>query len=210
MMVEQFIEWSGIINIAAGVILLVFWYSYAILLPYSKLSTTLSVLVSNRHWMPINILGVSGALLGLLGQGGIYVSQIEQVGWLGLIGYLVASVGTALLLGALLWDTILWPTLVDYDAGLLDFQGPIYQSKTFVPFFVVSGLIYSLGYVLVGVGILKADVLPGFGGVLLAVGAPLFGLGAMFGKHQVVPRSIGVTLLSVGLIWLGLAMWSYG
>jgi hypothetical protein len=28
----------------------------------------------------------------------------------------------------------------------------------------------------------------------------------MFGKYQVYPRTLGVTLLSIGLIWLGLGM----
>jgi hypothetical protein len=115
-------------------------------------------------------------------------------------------------MGALLRDTILWPVLAKHAPGLLDFQGPLYQSKTFVPFFLVLGLIYALGYVLVGTTIVKANILPGagVGGLLLAIGAPAFGLGAMFGKRQVIPRSIGVTLLSIGLIWLGLAMWSTG
>jgi hypothetical protein len=40
----------------------------------------------------------------------------------------------------------------------------------------------------------------------LAIGAPAFGLGSMFGKYQVYPRTLGVTLLSIGLIWLGAAM----
>lgn len=205
-MTEKFVAWSGILNVVAGIALAAFWYLYAILLPYRKLSTTLAILVKNRWWTPVNILGVSGALLGLLGQGGILVSQINHVTWLGLLGFFIASAGTAFLLGPLLWDTILWPILVESDAGFLDFQGPIYQSRSFVPFFVVSGLLYSLGYILVGVGIMKVGVLPSIGGLLLAVGAPMFGLGAMFGKFQVIPRSIGVTLLSIGLIWLGLAM----
>ncbi len=111
-----------------------------------------------------------------------------------------------MLLGTMLWDTILWPILVRHDETLLDFQGPIYQSKSFLPYFIIAGLIYSAGYVLVGAGIMQSGVLPSTGGLLLAIGAPLFGLGSMFGKFQVYPRTVGVTLLSIGLIWIGLAM----
>jgi hypothetical protein len=207
MMMEWFIPLSGVVNAASGVLLLAFWFLYAALLPYSQLSTSLSILVRNRRWTPVNLLGVSGALLGLLGQAGILVSQSEGVGSLGVVGFFVASAGTALLLGPLLWDTVLWPILDAQDSGLLDFQGPIYQSKTFVPFFILAGLLYSIGYILVGIGIVKVGLLPGPGGILLAVGAPLYGLGAAFGRLQVVIRSIGVTLLSAGLIWLGSAMW---
>ena len=56
-MIERFVEWSGVINVASGVALLAFWYLYAALLPYRKLSTTLSILVDNRFWLPVNILG---------------------------------------------------------------------------------------------------------------------------------------------------------
>jgi hypothetical protein len=205
-MLAAFIEISGLLNILAGVLLLIYWYAFALFLPYRELSTTLSILVENRNWTWINTVGVLGALFGLLGQAGILAAQTEGLGWLGLIGFFVASAGTTLLIGTMLWETVLWPILVSHDAALLNFQGPIYSSKTFVPFFILSGLIYSLGYIMVGVGIMQVSVLPWFGGLLLAIGAPTFGLGSMFGKYQVYPRTLGVTLLSVGLIWLGIGM----
>jgi hypothetical protein len=205
-MADGFITTSAILNLVSGLALLVYWYAYAFFLPYGDLSTTLSILVKNRHWQWINALGVLGALAGLLGQAGIYVIQLPNSNWFAGIGYYVATLGTALLVGTMLWDTILWPILVKQDASLLDFQGPIYSSKTFLPFFVASGLIYSAGFVLVGIGIVQLSILPVAAGYLIAVGAPLFGLGAMFGKYQVYVRSFGVTLMVVGLIWLGLAM----
>ena len=73
-------------------------------------------------------------------------------------------------------------------------------------FFVIAGLIYSAGYILVGIGIIRVEILPRLIGYLLAIGAPTFGLGSMFGKFQVYPRSLGVTLMSAGLIWIGLIM----
>jgi hypothetical protein len=96
--------------------------------------------------------------------------------------------------------------LVKHEKALLDFQGPIYSSRIFVPFFVTAGLIYSAGYVFVGTGIVYAGMLPRVSGYLIAIGAPTFGLGALFGKYQAYPRSFGVTLMSGGLIWLGLRM----
>jgi hypothetical protein len=207
-MAEVFIRLSGIFNVASGLTLVAFWYLYAVLLPYRKLSSTLAILAVHRHWTWVNVLGVSGALLGLLGQGGLYMSQMDHVGWPGLIGYLVATAGTALLLAPLLWDTVLWPALAGHDPHLLDFQGPIYRSTSFVPYFMIAGLTYSLGYVVVGIVTARAGVLPAIGGTLLAIGAPLFGLGAALGRLQVIARSLGVTLLGLGLLRLGLALWS--
>lgn len=205
---DGFVRISGLINMIAGVTLLVYWYAFALFLPYRELSTSLSILVKNRNWSWINSLGVFGALTGLLGQAGIYVIQIPNTNWYASIGYYIATAGTTLLIGTMLWESVLWPILVKHEESLLDFQGPIYSSKTFLPFFIVSSLIYSVGYVLVGIGIFQANVLPRTAGFLLAVGAPTFGLGAMFGKYQVYARSLGITLMSGGLIWLGLVMLS--
>ena len=47
---NNFIKISGFINIGAGLLLLGFWYLYAILLPYTKLSNTLSILVMDKQW----------------------------------------------------------------------------------------------------------------------------------------------------------------
>jgi hypothetical protein len=203
---NNFVAIGGYLNIVAGIVLLVYWYSFAIFLPYRELSTTLSILVKSRNWIWINSLGVIGALSGLLGQAGIFVYQMGNDNLYASIGFYIAVAGTTLLIGTMIWETVLWPILVEYESSLLDFRGPIYSSKAFLPFFIASGLIYSLGYILVGIGIIRADVLPRIAGYLIAIGAPTFGLGSMFGKYQVYPRSLGVTIMSVGLIWLGLGI----
>ncbi len=205
---DGFVSISGFLNVIAGIALFVYWYAFALFLPYRNLSTTLSILVKNRNWSWINSLGVFGALTGLLGQAGIYVFQMANTNWYASAGFYIASAGTTLLIGTMLWETVLWPIFVQHEEALLDFQGPIYTSRTFFPFFIVAGLIYAVGYVLVGIGIQLAGVLPGTAGLLLAIGAPTFALGALFGKNQVYPRSVGVTLMSAGVIWLGLAMLS--
>ena len=203
---DNFINTSGYLNIISGVTLIIYWYSFAIFLPYRELSTTLAILVKNRNWRWINALGVVGALAGLLGQAGIYVFQMTSTNGYTTAGFYIATLGTTLLIGTMLWDTVLYPILVSYNESLLDFQGPIYSSKVFFPFFIVAGIIYSLGYILVGVGIVQAGVLSPIAGLLIAVGAPTFGLGAMFGKLQVYPRTVGITLMSTGLVWIGFNM----
>ena len=205
-MIDEFARIGGFMNLIAGILLLAYWYAFAILLPYRDLSTTLSILVRNRHWRWINALGATGALAGLLGQTGIYIVQIPMANWYTLVGFYVAVTGTAFLLSTMLWDTILWPILDKRDNSLLDFQGVIYSSRTFLGFFILSGLIFATGYILVGIGIVQAGVLPRLAGIMLAIGAPAFGLGSLFGSYQVYPRTVGITLLSAGLIWLALKM----
>lgn len=202
-MSDGFVSIGGYLNLIAGITLIVYWYAFAIFMPYGQLSTTIAILVKNRNWSWINALGVMGALTGLLGQAAIYVAQLNVANLISSIGFYVAVAGTTLLIGTMLWETVLWPILLKQDETLLSFSGPIYQSKVVLPFFIAAGLIYSLGYVLVGIGIVQSGVLPRMAGILIAVGAPIFGLGPMFGKLQAYIRSVGVTVMSIGLIWLG-------
>ena len=206
LIMQKFINITGYFNIAAGVVLLAFWFLYALLLPYQKLDHTLSILVNNQHWGLVNILGVAGSILGLIGLVGIYIQNAEATQTAGMVGFLLAFIGTVLLTAALVWDTVIWPILVGHDASLLDFNGPIYASRTFVPFFIIAGIIYSLGYLILGITLARSGVNPFWGSLMIAFGAPLFGLGAMFGKLQVYPRTIGVTLFCIGLIWFGSMM----
>ena len=203
---QKFLNITGTANITAGILLSAFWYLYALLLPYQELENTLAILVTDRHWLLVNILGVLGSLAGLIGLVGIYIKVTEETGSAGLFGFILAFLGTMLFTATLLWDTIIWPILARHDPTLLDFQGPIYTSKIFLPFFIFAGIIYSLGYVILAIALAKSGVYPYWGCIMIAVGAPLFGLGSMFGKLQVYPRTIGITLLCIGLIWFGRIM----
>lgn len=203
---SMFLRTSGFLTLSAGGVLLIYWYAYAIFMPYRKLSTTLALLVKNRHWGWINSLGVLGATLSVPGLAGIYVAQLGEANLPLTLGFFIATAGTVLLVGTMLWDTVLWPILVRHDEGLLDFRGPIYSSRTFLPFFVSAGIVYSLGYVLVGIGIVQSGLFPPSTGYLLALGAPLFSFGSLLGKYQVYPRTVGITAICGGLTWLGVLM----
>jgi hypothetical protein len=205
---QKFLNLSGVASIAAGGMLLAFWFLYAVLLPYQKLDNSLSLLVNDRHWVFVNGMGVAGSILGLVGLVGIYVNNAQATRTIGLVGFILAFTGTVLFTSTLVWDMLIWPILAKHDPTLLDFSGPIYTSNTFVPFFVVAGVIYSLGYLILGISMAKSGVSPYWGSLMIAMGAPLFGLGALFGKLQVYPRTIGVTLLCIGLIWFGSLMCS--
>ena len=203
---KTFIYWSGHLNIASGILMLVFWYLYAILLPYGQLSNSLSLLVLNKNWTFINLIGSMGALLGIIGLVGLFMSIEGSLSKFAVFGFTVALIGGILMFIALARDTLLWPILADHDPNLLDFSGPIYTSKTFLPFFIFSGVIYTIGHVIFGLAVAKTNLYPVLAGHMLAWGALLFGVGAAFGGFQVYVRSIGVTALSLSLIWIGFLM----
>lgn len=200
---KTFTQWSGYFNIASGLLLLSFWYLYAILLPYNQLSMSLSLLVLNKNWTFINIIGTSGALLGIVGLVGLFISVEGRLSNFAILGFIIALIGNILMFIALLRDTLLWPILANHDPSLLDFTGPIYTSKTFLPFFIFSDVLYTLGYIIFGLALAKTSLYPVWAGHFLAWGTLLLGMGPIFGEWQVYIRSIGITTLSISLIWLG-------
>lgn len=203
---KTFVHLSGYFNIASGVLLLLFWYLYAILMPYSQLDSTLSLLVLNKNWTFVNLLGSLGALLGTVGLVGLFISMGDHLSQIAVWGFVIALIGTILMFITLVRDTLLWPILAQHDPGLLDFTGPIYTSKTFMPFFIFSGVVYTIGYMIFGLSIAKSGLYPLWAGHLFAWGALIFILGAAFGGLQVYIRTVGITGLSAGLIWLGFLM----
>jgi hypothetical protein len=69
-----------------------------------------AILVWNRIWQWINGLGVLGASAGLPGQAGIFIFQLPKAGSFAVAGYYIATLGTALLLGTMLWErrSLVW------------------------------------------------------------------------------------------------------
>lgn len=197
------VQTAGPANIAAGLFLLAFWWLFVILLPYREMTDSLSILALHRHWRWVNTLGVLGALCGIVGLPGLYAAWAPELGRVGAAGYCVTLVGSCMLLGTLLWDTIIWPILAHQDPHLLDFTGPIYRSRLFLGFFVSAGLLWGLGYLTLGVAALRAEVWPPWMALSLAVGAPLFALGSAAGSAQAIPRTVGICLVSAALIGVG-------
>ena len=97
-MYTKFIQITGFANLIAGLLLLAFWYLYAILLPYGQLSNTLSILVLDKNWTFINILGTGGAVISLFGLMGIFLSFGEKASNLAIAGFITAFLGTVLIM----------------------------------------------------------------------------------------------------------------
>lgn len=189
----------------AGVALLGFWYLYALVLPFRKLREGIWHLALNRHWTWISMLGGGGAVTAAAAL--VLLSRVEAslAGELGTVGVLLAITGLAMLAGNLFWEAILWPVLARRDPQILAFDGPIYSSRVMLGFFGAAGLAFAVGFMIVGIALLDGSLPPGAAWCLI-VGAPLFALGPAFGGLQMMARSVGITALAAGQLWLAAAL----
>jgi len=201
-----FIRLAGICNIIFGSVFIIYWIAYGIALPVRELKTSIVPLVSDPDWVWVNTVGITSTLFGIIGLTGLHYIQIDKKKFYGTIGFFLAVLGLIFLGGQLLWETFVWKILVNSQSNLLNFDGPVFTNKPLLGVMITGGLAFSIGYLLIGFACRLVDKLPNFGIQLFILGAPLFGLGPLFGPLQQIVRTVGIILFAAGIIWTGFRM----
>jgi hypothetical protein len=185
---SDLIRWAGLAAILAGVLLVV-----ADLLnlaigfdedePFSETATT-------GIYAFQSVVNLLSAVLLLIGLVGLYARQSEAAGLLGLAGFLVAFLGTALVTGLLWSGLFIVPALaVEVPAFLNELEGP-------PPGFFLSFITFALGWLLFGIATLRARVFPRAATILLIIGAVI----------AVLPLPFTGIVLAIAVAWLGFAL----
>lgn len=157
-------------------------------------------------WFLAHLMHMLGGVFALFGLIGLYAQQREDAGLMGLIGFIVAFAGTALVVGVGLFVAFVWPVLAAQAPALFEVTGPIFSAPPVI--FIVTFALFGAGYVLFGLATLKADVLPRWGALSMMLGAVLFTIPPE--PFTPVPWAVfvaGGILLGAGLGWLGYAVW---
>jgi len=203
MSTQNLIRWSGLALVVGGVgiaLFLITLYPLGNFLAPEVLTTSQSVLAHTFHWI-----GATFALLGLVGW---HVKQKAQTGMTGLIGFILAFIGTTLTLVGGVSAGYIFPVLAHEAPQAFDPQGPLFASSNAIPFFIGFAT-FMLGYVLLGIATIRAKILPRWGAVLVMLGAILFNLPPQpIGPFPTFVILIGAVLWGAGAVWIGLALWS--
>lgn len=132
-----------------------------------------------------------GAALLLIGLVGIYASQSEEAGVLGLVGFLVAFLGTVLLAGTLWFELFITPALAVEAPRLA-------EAELGLAGFILSFLLVVLGWLLFGAATLRARVYPRWPAVLLIVGVVV----------SFFPIPLSGVVFSVAVAWMGFVLFT--
>jgi len=198
MSTAKLISWSGLISILAGVL-------YALGALLHPVGEDLAAYASPK-WVPAHQVYWVSAMLMLFGLVGLYARQVEKTGWLGLVGFVLAFIGTVLVDSIFVMASTVIHLVAVQAPALFDQAG---APPTFGVLVVVLGFI--LGYILFGVATMRAGVLPRWSGLLLIIGS------AMFMISEAVPLNaslshlivtIGDVIFGAGFVWMGFALWS--
>jgi hypothetical protein len=138
-------------------------------------------------------------LFGLFAILGVYLWQRQRSGTFGGVAFIVVFIGLALL------------TSMDYFGAFIRLRLPEDTVAQLMdgpsgPIFGISALIFLVGEILFGISVLRA-------GMFSKIAAWLFMIGFVpMTLFELLPDSIvwvGSVLAGVGIIWLGLSLWSF-
>ena len=165
--------------------------------------------VSTDAWAIIHYATLVMLLLFVVGVTGIYARQVEELGVVGLAGFIVLTVGLLLTAIGGVIEAFVQPLIASTDPafvqGMLDM---VHGHETAVDLgaiplvWNVSSAAFLGGTVLFGIANFRAGVLSRWASVLFAVG--LFGsapVAALVGNPRVAAVPIGI-----GLAWLGYSL----
>ena len=149
-------------------------------------------------------LGVASMILMLAGLAGFYARHSAALGKLGLLGFVIAFAGTALLMGVMFFDAYLVPIIAVAAPQLLAHDGPLNTLPGLLAL-AVPGMIWGLGYVVLGAAILRTDKSLRYAALLLIAGSIVIDLPPQpVGPTPLFVIALGAVALGVGLGWLGL------
>lgn len=193
------VRWSGLALIVSGVVTAVATLFH----PTSSDPAT----VASAAWPSVHVLIGVGIVVGLFGLIGLYARQADQVGALGLVGFILGFSGAVLFAGAILFlEGFVFPALASDPAtsGLLEMTGPLLGGPIGIAF-LLTGAAFALGFVLFGIATWMAGVVPRWGGVAMVIAGPLLGFTPPL---PVYAAMLGAVILGIGFVWMGYALWS--
>ena len=150
------------------------------------------------------------AVFSLVGITGIYLRQVRQTGVLGLIGYLLLSVGYLTILGAQIIAVFVLPDLAATQPGYVSdalavaHRGHPVGDVSQFQILNNIGITYIVGGVLFGVALFRAGILARWAAALMTLGA--VATVATIVLPELVQRLFAIPA-GVALIGLGYSLW---
>ena len=188
MVPSSFVRWAGIASLAAAGLMLVQQISHLVFA--LTMSESMAVATHSLRY-GLALVAMYALLIALTG---LYAMQATAAGRLGLIGYLVAALGTLLVAGDWWYETFVAPLIAAQAPDLLKTapSGSILigAAATFGSF--------ALGWVLFGIASYRAGVFPRGAAMLMVVGG-IAGILALSAPFQ-IPLALAVGWMGSSLL----------
>jgi len=162
--------------------------------------------VVSLPWLLVGLTVIIGSLLFVIGLPGMYLRQADRAGSLGLVGFILLFFGM-LLQGAAfgIVQVIILPFLAQKAPQLVGANSLPISGFLLL---IVSGLMYIIGAILLGIATMRSHVFSRWTGVLiLAAGiALLLTLPPLPGFLSTILETVSFTAFSVAFLWCGFTL----
>ncbi|WP_225228782.1 hypothetical protein [Bacillus sp. PS06] len=195
---ENLIRWTGVFAILAGIFYIVIQFIH----PADQLSS-----VNTNRWLAVAALTMAMSLFSFVGILGIYIRQVKETNWLGLIGFVTFSLFWLISMTFSFIEAFVLPLLINdapqFVEGIVGIFGGV-KSEVALGIFPalapLAGALYMVGGLLFGIATFRAKVFPPLAGILLAFSAVIT-LAAAVIPHP-FDRILAIPM-GISLIWLG-------
>ena len=200
---KTMMRWSGLACIVGGFCLA----GFVLVHPWDQLLG--AEIARTARWQIAHTLHFVGALFALLGLLGIFARQREQLGPLGIVGFIFSFIGNAMFLGTGMITAFIWPMLALDAPAIVEPGGPIFGWPHSLVAFALTAVTLSIGYVLFGIAMLRVGIFPRWSILMLVTGAIL----GMLPPHPMGALPwwglvFGGVLYGAALVWLGSILWT--
>lgn len=196
MTTDRLLRWAGVIGVFAAFLTI----SSQLLGLYAIDPLNLPATVSSPSAMIFGLTKLSAVILLLLALVGVYVKQALQAGVLGVIAFIAAMIGTALVAGDFWYEGLVVPWLATVAPQILveaaSGQQVAFRSVSLGSFATFA--LFALGWTLFGIATAVAGVFPRAAGAAAAIGGAVGFLGG-FPPFQ-IPLALAVAWLSWRLV----------
>ena len=202
MQTNNLIRWSGLSFLIGGVL-------YAIN-GFFHLNNNDPQVTFSPVWLSIQIIITIFYALDILGLLGLHSYQRDKAGLLGLIGIVLAIIGSTLTFISSIGFAFVIPTVTAQLATpqspteLISSTGPLAWIGTLVLAWIFA---FIPGHILIGISVIRAGILPRWSGILIFIAMILVFIGAASAQLFWL-RNIGGVLSGAGLAWLGYFLFS--
>jgi hypothetical protein len=162
MTLGRYVRWSGPVCLAAGLLAVATLVLFAVVVG----SGTISDAATSPSFYAPAVAALGSTVLLLVGLIGLFIRQAGELRTLGLVGFVIGLVGTALAAGGQWTYVFVLPYLAEKAPGLADAS-----SGSVLAGFVLSYLVMGVGWLLFGIATLRTEVFPRWAVILLIVGA---------------------------------------
>jgi hypothetical protein len=194
-------KFGGVSLIVGSLCLTAYSAFFFMLLPIGKVRQDMTLGILNPNWTWIGMTALFGVVLMMFGFTAVYSKLFKESGALGFFGYIFVEIAYLLQACKVTWEVCLYPVIARNQSSALLFKESILKhSFAFIAFRSVASLSILLGIVLFCVMLIRSKEFPKSAGILIFIGALLYGFGPMLTISMAMG---GIIILSIGCFQVG-------